>query len=239
MITKVENNIIFKNKNPIEIKRKNKQMKNIKQYWSEFIKNNKNVYNGNVYCITNITKQKNETIFELSKTKYEDVVYSEKHSDLNIRILFFGTYFVTVDGYYCIVKNDKNKLDLAGGYVDDNDFENDSFNPKKCLFREVKEELGIDIRKNQNIKQINLKYLKLPNKQEDDLVNYPIGIIYESFLNLTSDELEKEFNKNKHIIDGEIKEIVLIKDFNILDNYDEKVSYLLELFECIKNEKVY
>ena len=56
---------------------------------------------------------------------------------------------------------------------------------------------------------------------------------------MTSDELEKEFNKNKHIIDGEIKEIVLIKDFNILDNYDEKVSYLLELFECIKNEKVY
>lgn len=62
-------------------------------------------------------------------------------------------------------------------------------------------------------------------------------IIYETFLKITSNELEKEFNKNKYIIDGEIKELVLLKDFNILEQYDKKKSYLTELFECIKKEK--
>lgn len=130
-------------------------------------------------------------------------------------------------------------FNLVGGYVDDTDFENDSFIPEKCLYREVKEELGIDIRENQNIVKINLKYLKIPNKEQNNLSNYLIGIIYETFLKITSKELEKEFNKNKYIIDGEIKEIVLLKDFNILEHCDKKASYLVELFECIKNEKTY
>lgn len=67
MIIKAKNNIIFKNKNPIEIERNNTQIKNIRQYYNEFVRDNKDIYNGNVYCITNITKQKSETIFELQK----------------------------------------------------------------------------------------------------------------------------------------------------------------------------
>lgn len=121
----------------------------------------------------------------------------------------------------------------------DDDFENGSFNAENYLYREVMEELGIDLRENQNITKIKLKYLKIPCKQEDNLANYPIGIIYETFLEITSDELEKEFNNNKNIIDGEIKEIVLLKDFNILEHYNKKASYLIELFDCIKNEKSY
>lgn len=238
MIVKAKSHINFKT-NPIGIEKSNTQIKSIKQYWNEFIKDNKEVYNGNIYCVTNIINKKNETIFELAKTKFEDVVYAEKHFDLKIRNLYVGTYFITADGYYCIVKNNHNIFSLAGGYVDDTDFENDSFIPEKCLYREVKEELGIDIRENQNIIKINLKYLKVPNKQEDNLSNYPIGIMYETILKLTSKELKKEFNKNKYIIDGEIKEIVLLKDFNILEHYDKKASYLIELFECIKNEKAY
>lgn len=196
MIVKAKNNIIFKI-NPIGIEKSNTQIKSIKQYWNEFVKDNEEGYNGNVYCITNITNQKSETIFELAKTKFEDVVYAKKHFDLKIRIFFVGTYFITVDGYYCIVKNNHNIVNLVGGMADDVDFENGSFNPKKCLYREVKEELGIDIQEKQNITKINLKYLKVPSKQEDSLANYPIGIIYETFLKITSNELEKEFNKNK------------------------------------------
>lgn len=241
MIVKAENNIIFKNKNPIEIERNNTQKENIRQYWHEFVKDNKDIYNGNIYCITNIIKQKSETVFELAKTKFEDIVYAKnkKHFDLKTRCLFVATYFVTTDGYYCIIKNNRNIVNLVGGMADDADFENGSFNAKKCLYREVKEELGLDMSKKKDIKEINLKYLKVPSKQEDNLAHYPIGIIYETILKITSIELENKFNKNKDIIDGEIKEIVLLKDFNILGHYDKKASYLIELFDCIKNEKAY
>lgn len=58
MIIKAENNLVFKNKNPIEIEKSNTQIENIRQYWNEFVKDNKEVYNGNVYCVTNIAKQK-------------------------------------------------------------------------------------------------------------------------------------------------------------------------------------
>jgi len=239
MIVKVENNIMFKNKNPFEIKRNNTQIKNIKQYWKEFAKDNKDIFNGNVYCVSDITKQKNETIFELAKTKFADVVYTKTHFDLKTRCLFVGTYFITVDGYYCIIKNNRNVINLVGGMADDVDFENDSFNPLKCLYREVKEELGLDIHKSQNIKKINLKYLKVPSSQEDNLSYYPIGLIYETILKITFNEFKRQFNNNKAIIDGEIKEIILLKDFNILEHYDKKTSYLIELFDFVKNEKVY
>lgn len=160
------------------------------------------------------------------------MVYAKRHVDLKINELFVGTYFITVDGYYCIIKNNRDIVNLIGGMADDNDFENGTFKPKNCLYREVKEELGIDIKG-----KIKLKYLKVPSKQEDNLAHYPIGIIYETFLNITANELKEQFNKNKDIIDGEIKEIVLLEDFDILKQYDRKASYLIELFECIKNEK--
>lgn len=232
MIIKAENNLVFKNKTPFELEKSNTQIENIKQYWNEFVRNNKEVYNGNIYHVTSITKQKNSTIFELAKTKFEDAVYSKKHSDLKIKNLFVATYFITADGYYCIIKNNRDIFNLIGGIADENDFENGTFNPKKCLYREVKEELGIDIQE-----KINLKYLKVPSEQEDNISYYPVGIIYETILNITSNELQEQFNKNKDIIDGEIKEIVILKDFNILKQYDKKASYLIELFECIKDEK--
>lgn len=235
MIVKIKDNVIFKNKNPIEIEKNDSQIRNIKKYYNEFIKQNSGVYNGNVYCITNIIKQNDEFIFEVGKTKFEDIVYSKKHLDLKTRCLFVGTYFITIDGCYCIIKNNRNIVNLIGGMADETDFENGNFNPNKCLNREVKEEVGLDIEKKKDFINISLKYIKMPSEEEEALTHYPIGLIYETTLNMTYNELKNKFNKNQNITDGEIKEIISIQDVNTLKKYEKKASYLIELFECIRN----
>lgn len=79
----------------------------------------------------------------------------------------------------------------------------------------------------------------MPSEIEEYLTHYPIGLIYEVTLNMTYNELKNKFieNKKQNLIDDEIKEIILIRDFKELKNYEKKSSYLIELFECIRNER--
>lgn len=235
MIMEVEkNNIIFENKNPFEIERSDEQRKSIKEYWEDFINNNRKCYNGNVYNVTNIVQQNDKMIFEIGKTKFEDIVYAKEYSDFNTRCLFVATYFITINGYYCIIKNNRNVVNLIGGMADDKDFEDGMFNPIKCLNREVKEELGLDIRGTEYF-SITLKYVKMPSKKEESNSHYPIGLIYETCLNMTSDELINKFKEGKCFTDGEIEEIISFKDYSEL-NYEKKASYLIELFERISSK---
>lgn len=235
MIINIENNsIIFENKNPIEIERTSNQQKNVKEFWHNFKKENNECYNGNVYCITSMSKQDNKIIFEIGKTRFEDIVYAKEHSDFKTRCLFVATYFITIDGYYCVIKNNRNIVNLIGGMADDYDFEEEIFNPIKNLSREIGEELGLNI-SSEDFMDIKLKYLKIPSEKEENFAHYPIGLIYETKLNITYNELTNKFSANKKIIDGEIREIIAIKEKEVLNNYEKKASYLIELFECIKN----
>jgi len=106
--------------------------------------------------------------------------------------------------------------------ADENDFENGNFNPNKCLNREVKGKVGLDIEKEKDFINISLKYIKMSSEEEEFLTHYPIGLIYETILNMTYNELKNKFNENKNITDGEIKEIISIQDVNTLKNMRRK-----------------
>ena len=112
------------------------------------------------------------------------------------------------------------------------DFTNNTFDYKKCLYREIKEELGINLDDNPNF--INtLKFLKVPSPEELKLHYYSLGTIFEINTILTKEELELLFKNNIH--DKEIKSLEFFNKENYKDlhNYKRKAKYIEELFNLI------
>ena len=60
------------------------------------------------------------------------------------------------------------------------------------------------------------------------------NIINEDRYKLLKNITEKVSIPDFYIIDGEIKELLPLKDFSILEHYKKKASYLVALFKCIK-----
>ena len=108
------------------------------------------------------------------------------------------------------------------------DIKDNKFDYNNCIIREIKEELGINIKNNPNFKLI-LKYLKYPNNDDLKKTYYPVGTLYEINTKYTKEELISLYNKKEH--DSEVKELMFYNNDNYKDiyAYDKKTEYLDEL----------
>lgn len=201
--------------------------KNIEKEWNEIIKNNiNNYFNGNIYCVTKFDESIPSISF--SKTKFSSLMYAKKTNEIIINSLFSASYVKTSDNYICIILNNNNRLNTIGGMASDEDIIDNKYDYNKNLIREFKEELGIDLNNN-DMFDVNLKYLKYPNTNE----NGSFGTLFEIKTKYTKNELQEIFNNNEH--DAEVKQLMFYNQDNIneLYNYDNKTVYLDELFEII------
>ena len=233
MIVKLKNEVIFKNKNPLEIQKSKTLQEKIISTWQQLCSNNDNVFNGDIYTVTNIITTKDRYELELGKAKFADLVYAKNNSDLKIYSLFTAALFKTKDDYYIVAKDNTKRLNLFGGMASDNDFENNIFIPYLCLKRELKEELGISIDDKNIINSYYPKFLKIPNKDEN---MFPVGIIYIVNLNYTKEEFINYFNKYKNSFDKEIIEILFYTKNNYLDIYKEENirEYIVEVIKLLE-----
>ena len=202
-------------------------VKNIEKEWNEIIKNNvNNYYNGNMYCATKFDVS--IPLISFSKTKFASLMYAKRTNKIIINSLFSSSYIKTSDNYIGVVLNSNNRLNTIGGMASDEDIIDNKFDYNKCLIREFKEELGIDLNNN-DMFDIKLKYLKYPNRNE----NGSIGTLFEIKTNYTSNELQEIFNNSEH--DTEVKQLMFYNQDNLdeLYNYDNKIVYLDELFKLI------
>ena len=202
-------------------------VKNIEKEWNETIKNNvNNYYNGNMYCATKFDVS--IPVISFSKTKFASLMYAKRTNKIIINSLFSSSYIKTSDNYIGVVLNSNNRLNAIGGMASDEDIIDNKFDYNKCLIREFKEELGIDLNNN-DMFDIKLKYLKYPNRNE----NGSIGTLFEIKTNYTSNELQEIFNNSEH--DTEVKQLMFYNQDNLdeLYNYDNKIVYLDELFKLI------
>ena len=200
----------------------------IKNNWKEFIKdkNPNDFFDGDIYCATNIDDSKPSINF--SKTKYSYMIYAKITKKIIIRSLFSAGYIRTSDNYICIILNNRNELNAIGGMASNEDIKDNKFDYNNCIIREIKEELGINIKNNPNFKLI-LKYLKYPNNDDLKKTYYPVGTLYEINTKYTKKELISLYNKKEH--DSEVKELMFYNNDNYKDiyAYDKKTEYLDEL----------
>lgn len=201
--------------------------KDIEKEWNEVIKNNVNNYfNGNIYCVTKFDDSIPSISF--SKTKFSSLMYAKRTGKIIINPLFSASFIKTSDDYTCIILNNNNRLNTIGGMASDDDVIDNIYDYNKCLTRELKEELGVDLNNN-DMFDVNLKYLKYPNMNE----NGSFGTLFEIKTKYTRNELQEIFNNNIH--DTEVKQLMFYNEDNIKDlyNYDNKEVYLDELFKII------
>ena len=201
----------------------------IKALWNDFIKNKNpnDFFDGDIYCVTKI----DDSIpsITISKTKFSCLIYAKQTKNLMVRSLFSAGYIKTSDNYICIILNNRDKLNAIGGMASNEDIVDNKFDYRGCFIREFKEELGIDLKDNDQF-TVDLKYLKYPDRDAKDNPYYPIGTLFEVNTKYTSKELLEVFSDNKH--DSEVKELKFYNSDNYMEiyNYNIKAEYLDELF---------
>ena len=200
----------------------------INKKWQELIigKDPKNFFNGDIYCVTSFDESIPLIIF--SKTKFASLMYAKETKEIMIHSLFSASYVRTSDNYVCIILNYNNKLNTIGGLASDEDIINNKFDYKKCLIREFKEELGIDLNNNEKF-DIYLRFLKHP--KENEMGGF--GTLFEIKTKYTHDELQGMFNNNDH--DSEVKQLIFFNQDNYKEilNHNLREVYFDELFDLI------
>ena len=236
MIQEIKKGFKFILKDPIEIVKSEELKRRINDNWNEFIKGKEGYFNGDIYVICNQKETESEIIYEVGQAKYADLVYAKEHKELTIYSLFSSILLKTKDDFYTFILNSHNRVNIIGGLADIYDFTNGIFIPEKCLERELKEEINIDINDKNIISSYNQKYLSLPGKDNNI---YPFGVVYTGEINYTKDELKEHLLNNKVHCDNEIKDIIFISDdaINELNKIENKEPYLIDLMiNIIKNK---
>ena len=230
MLKKTENiQFIFNKNNNINIHLKKK----IEKYWEHFSQKKPDLFNGNVLLVNNIKKSYKNFTINITIGNFAEIIYAKLVRKIKRRGLFSGGYIITSDDYICFVKDNNNSINLVGGMATDEDLENNKYNPEQCLIREIKEELGIDIR-NKYFKY-RLKYLRYPTGFERFKKHYSVGLIYEIKTKYKKQDIRDLFNNKKH--DKEIKSLIFLKkdQFKNLKKY-KKRKYIYNLSKLIYKE---
>ena len=210
-------------------------------YWNKLQQETKLLKEGNILVVNNLIANGNDFEVELKETTFSNFMYAKENKIGDLRVMFSGAYILTADEYVVCVLNNyyENELkfealNLVGGMADAEDIVNGEYSSQKCLKREFKEELGFDIEGDDW--KIQLKYLKLPSKGEN-LLNYPIGIIYEIRTTYTKEQIQKLFEKQIH--DNEVESLVFFSKDNYeeISKYEHKKKYMSELWKYIFNNE--
>lgn len=124
MVKKITGNIKFSCKKPIEIIRSDAEKENIIKNWNDFIKNHveDGIYNGKIYAVIDLIREKNKTIWVIAQTNFADYIYAKMTKKICVHTLFVASYIITKDGYYgiidtCPIWDEDGKVYLAHAYA--------------------------------------------------------------------------------------------------------------------------
>lgn len=234
IITYTDSKVIL----PKEIREK------IDSNWKEFIKENPNLWNGDVTRVNKYSENNDEIHILCEKTDYAHYLYEERkglpleYSCVNISA---GCLLETIDECYVIGELDEkmsypHMLQVSGGNVDKMDMENGIVDIMKTISREVMEEINIDLKNTSQVSNLLLRYIYNSEKGEQPKVQ----IFAKARLNMTSDEMKEYYNKyfeylTKNKLELEFGRIHLInknKAIEILEKMDNpKRDYLIPLIK--------
>ena len=201
----------------------------IEFFWAEYCRKNPGSYSERVLNVSSVERTVQGFKLYISFADFYEVLYSKVIGNIKTRNLFSGGYIQTSDGYFCLVVDRNNEINLIGGVASLNDFDDGRFIPELCLKRECKEEMGIDI--SDDHFSYALKYLRITSDNEP---YFPVGLLYEIKTIYSKQELENLFAGSSHD-----NELLKLKWFR-LDNIEEleintRRKYIIELFDLIRH----
>lgn len=212
--------------------------------WKKFVKQNPNLWNGDVTRVSSYSENNNEIQILCQKTDYAHYLYEERKGlplEFACVNISAGCLLETIDKHYVIGELDEkmsypHMLQVSGGNVDKNDMENGIVDIMKTISREVMEEINIDLSNSSQVSNVLLKYIYNSEKDEQPKVQ----IFAKARLNMTADEMKEYYNNYfeylvKNNLELEFGKIHLInkdKAIQILENMDNpKRDYLIPLIK--------
>ena len=216
----------------------------IDEFWKEQVKENPNLFNGEVWNVTKMEENTDKIILTLEQTDYAHYLYDERHGieeKYACHNIAAGVYIVTKDGFAVIGELDDTTsypkvLQVSGGGIDEKeDLQNGEFDLIKTAKRELKEELNIELDNKKQIEKYNFEYIEVPEGKR-----HSYCVILKAYSSYTKAQLEEYFNKYYKYLeetDGEkeFKKLYFLKLGNAVKELDKldnpKRLYVRQLLE--------
>ena len=216
----------------------------IDKFWEEQVKENPNLFNGEVWNVTKMEENKDDIVLTIEKTDYAHYLYDERHGieeKYACHNLAGGTYIVTKDGYAVIGELDDTTsyprmMQVSGGGIDEKyDIVNGEFDLIKTAKRELKEELNLDLDNKEQIDNYNFGYIEKPEGKR-----HSYCVILKAYSMYTKNQLEEHFNKYYQFLEEtegekEFKKLHFLKLGRAVEELDKldnpKRLYVRQLLE--------
>lgn len=213
----------------------------IKDFWINAKNKNKNLWNGEIICVSSYEHKDKEIIIIYKKTNYAHYLYDERKTlpeEYACHSLSAGALLETYDNYYVLGELSEytsfpHCIQPCGGSVEEIDLKNNSI--FRTIIREAKEELDIDLENTNEVISNNIKYINIPNKNAQTYM-----IFTKTKLKFSKLELEQHYKKYLKKLKNNYKKIEFnqlhfIRKDNIREQFEllnnPKREFLLELLE--------
>jgi 8-oxo-dGTP pyrophosphatase MutT (NUDIX family) len=158
--------------------------RDIAVHWERLKKEGKTFENGTIFTIRDWHHEPDRLDVTLMRTRYDHYLYTVHHQMTNpwaCRVMYACALTETSDGYWVIGEmadhtSSPKRLQLAGGGIDESDVKEDQVDFLHSMFREVEEELGIDLSQMANDVQVQPLYLKTGGERHSATLIYRLGL---------------------------------------------------------------
>ena len=174
---------------------------------------------GKIFVVDNIRRNSNSILIDVSNSDYAHYIFVRRNPGKarDCYNLWAGILLETLDKKYVIGKmsnitSSAGEYHISGGSCDKGDISDNSLNYEKTMYRELKEEIGLE---KEDLREVCPKYIKNAFFTEQD-----IGIIFKAIVNKTSKELEEFYNNYLNILKKQNGEI----EFDNLEYIDKNIK---------------
>lgn len=170
----------------------------------------KNIWNGDLLCVSDINTTDNDVTLICKKSNYAHYLYGENIGcppKYECRNLSAGCFLETLDGYFVFgelanTASFPHVLQTTGGGVDKADISDNKINVEQTITREALEELNIDLNNKNIISNNILSYLFVSEKDEQPGVQ----VFSKAIINMTTNEFNEYFeNYYKYLIKNNLE----------------------------------
>lgn len=170
----------------------------VNENWKREMDAGKAYTNGKIYTMTaaNILEEKIQIFVQ--ETNFAHYLYSKGIAidENSCRSMAANVLFVTSDNYLVLGKMSgstslANKVKFIGGAFDESDFCDEIVDIKRCITREVKEEVGLDLNDSKTV--IDVKPIAILTREKFSFVN----TLFLVDIKFDKSELEQRFIEHK------------------------------------------
>lgn len=142
--------------------------KKVDDHWSKLLERNPYLHNGEVFTVTQVEHNASSISIVLAETDYAHFLYSHQIGGLgqyNVRVIHSAAQVISADNKFIFGSMGAHTsrpgvIQCCGGGIDHDDVRGGLVDTDHSIIKELKEELGIDVRNKRQVKALRPAFLK-------------------------------------------------------------------------------